>query len=614
MYKHIEDCPRGKVLNPITNKCINVDRLKPGTHGYEIATYLDFALDTYKQHYYTGDKNKEWKKKPGSPGFNKYVKNKLKKISKKLYLECNADNPKSFAYQDTVSFCLQPGTSIKRMLVIHRTGAGKTRTIVKILENFYNDPRPKILIFPTQETTNNFYKELVSFDNRYYRYVEENIQNVREKLNKEYSKTLAKIKDLLAQTGNLGQYKKQSHRSLGAADPRGGSRDAGGATTVLAPLRAYRYSVAGGSSIFKGNVPNDPIFKLNYVQGQHYSNKIIIMDEFHNLVAPGGNLIQYRSKLNQLKKALESCKGSILAGMTATPNVKGLATGKELLNIVKGPGPASRNNEGYISYFNDLPQSIYPNITTSKLKLTLKKQQVSKKSKPPESNYDAYLKALSKSKKRTNFKRYTDKELLKLCNYINMGGYYASVNTWLPKFKDDPEHWSLKFYKIVKDVNKHNKKTLILCNRAAGFKGLVKAFQTFSNKKFNFAYDLKDSVKIARFSKKDNKEGKVVQVMIADSSQFGEGVSFLGVRQLYIVNPPMNYASFRQLQGRVLRACGHHNLPKSSRTVDIKICRASVDGVKSVDEFLMDRLKKEEKVYQKEMSFFKDLAIDKGLF
>ena len=76
----------------------------------------------------------------------------------------------------------------------------------------------------------------------------------------------------------------------------------------------------------------------------------------------------------------------------------------------------------------------------------------------------------------------------------------------------------------------------------------------------------------------------------------------------------MNYASFRQLQVRVLRACGHHNLPKSSRTVDIKICRASVDGVKSVDEFLMDRLKKEEKVYQKEMSFFKDLAIDKGLF
>lgn len=602
MYKRIEDCVKGKVLNPITNKCIPVDRLKPGTDGYEIATYLDFALDTYKQHYYTGDKNREWKKKPGSKGFNKYVKNKLKKISKKLYLECNPDNPKSFAYQDTVSFCLQPGSSIKRMLVIHRTGAGKTRTIVKILENFYNDHRPKILIFPTQETTNNFYKEIISFDNRYYRYVEHNIQNVREKINKDYSKTLSKIKDLLAQTGNLGQYKKQS-------------RGASGATSgILAPLRAYRYSVAGGSSIFKGNTPNDPIFKLNYVQGQHYSNKIIIMDEIHNLVAPSGNLIQYRSKLNQLKKALESCKGSILVGMTATPNVKGLNTGKELLKIIKGPGPASRNNEGYISYFNELPQSIYPKITTSKLKVRIKKQHVSKKSKPPESNYDAYVKALSKNKK--DFKRYTDKELLKMCNYINMGGYYASVNTWLPKFKDDPKHWSVKFHEIIKSVNKlpNNKKTLILCNRAAGFKGLVKAFQTFGNKKFNFAYDLKDSVKIARFSKKDNKEGKVVQVMIADSSQFGEGVSFLGVRQLYIVNPPLNYASFRQLQGRVLRACGHHNLSKSNRTVDIKICRASVDGAKSVDEFLMKRLKKEEKVYQKEMSFFKDLAIDKGLF
>ena len=36
-----------------------------------------------------------------------------------------------------------------RMLVVHRTGSGKTATMIQIANNYFLDRRPKVLIFPT---------------------------------------------------------------------------------------------------------------------------------------------------------------------------------------------------------------------------------------------------------------------------------------------------------------------------------------------------------------------------------------------------------------------------------------------------------------------------------
>ena len=53
--------------------------------------------------------------------------------------------PKLQPYQETVSFLVRPETYPNpRMLVVHRTGAGKTGTMIRIADNFFNDRRPKV--------------------------------------------------------------------------------------------------------------------------------------------------------------------------------------------------------------------------------------------------------------------------------------------------------------------------------------------------------------------------------------------------------------------------------------------------------------------------------------
>ena len=594
----IEDCGKKRVLYPIRDKCIKVNRNKPNSKGVKIAEYLDNALEQWQN----SQPVKKWKKKPGSKGFNKYALKQMRRngLSKKLSLKCNG---KSFAYQETVSFCLHPSTTIDRLLVIHRTGSGKTRTMIKVLENYFFDLRPKIIIFPTQETTNNFYLQLMSFDNMYSHIVKDKYPNIMSRLNnsKMYSKALSDIKDFLAMKGELGKFKKGLMK-------RG-------------PMRAYRYSVAGGESIFKGPRPNDPMFKLNFeTRGKEYSNKIVLMDEVHNLVTPSLELSKYQNKLNKLKNAIYDSKNTVLGGFTATPIVRGMEKAKELLKVVKGT--TKGNNEGYISYFNELPRAIYPSIKVTKMYIPILKRSYDrknmKKSFKPGSNYEAYARAYKHRPKDVTGHK-AEAQILKLCNYINMGVYYTRVKHWSKDFKRDPERWGSKLYHVIKDIEKHKKKSLILIHRRAGYRGLVEAFKLISIAKmfpkckfcFASAYNKNDSKFIKEFSKKNNMKGGKIKIFIADSSQFSEGVSFLGVRKLYLFNPSLTYSQYLQLRGRAIRACASHtSLPKKERNVEIINCIGELDGLRSVDNFLMDKIESEESRYKKEMGFFKKQAVD----
>lgn len=67
----------------------------------------------------------------------------------------------------------------------------------------------------------------------------------------------------------------------------------------------------------------------------------------------------------------------------------------------------------------------------------------------------------------------------------------------------------------------------------------------------------------ARFNKFDTRpygsDGKPqIRVLAINSRQFGEGVSLLGVDRLKLLNPSRSYTEYRQLVGRVLRACASH--------------------------------------------------------
>merc|ERR1719428_2428075 len=75
--------------------------------------------------------------------------------------------PQMQPQQDVVAFLLHQSSPIQRLLVDHPTGSGKTREMVRVLDGFFLDPRPKVPIFPKQPVCRNFYTELLRWPSRY---------------------------------------------------------------------------------------------------------------------------------------------------------------------------------------------------------------------------------------------------------------------------------------------------------------------------------------------------------------------------------------------------------------------------------------------------------------
>merc|ERR1740117_2121173 len=132
-----------------------------------------------------------------------------------------------------------------------------------------------------------------------------------------------------------------------------------GETLPGAPLRALRYTSAGGRHTeLKDGYPVSALLKIRFDQTDTnvYSNKIVIMDEVHNLVRVQ---TQFGEQLSRLRGFLLTARGGLLAGFTGTPILSEPQEGKQLLDIVKGPGQTSCD-EGFISSFPMRPQPLFP--------------------------------------------------------------------------------------------------------------------------------------------------------------------------------------------------------------------------------------------------------------
>merc|ERR1719276_114640 len=85
------------------------------------------------------------------------------------------------------------------------------------------------------------------------------------------------------------------------------------------PLRALRYTSAGGQHTeLRNGRPISALLKVafDYEDKNVYSNKIVIMDEVHNLVR---TQTQFAVQLSRLRELLFTAKGAVLAGFTGTP-------------------------------------------------------------------------------------------------------------------------------------------------------------------------------------------------------------------------------------------------------------------------------------------------------
>ena len=108
--------------------------------------------------------------------------------------------------------------------------------------------------------------------------------------------------------------------------------------------------------------------------------------------------------------------------------------------------------------------------------------------------------------------------------------------------------------------------------------------------------------------------GEMPTVALINAKEFGEGVSFYDVDRIVLVNPPESFTQYQQLVGRALRACKSHPRHDGARTVQLDQYVAMCDGVKTVDEWRIDMLKKQQLVVGQFDTYIAEVAIDVSLY
>eukprot|EP00931_Biecheleriopsis_adriatica_P017681 TRINITY_DN1258_c0_g2_i1.p1 TRINITY_DN1258_c0_g2~~TRINITY_DN1258_c0_g2_i1.p1 ORF type:complete len:1809 (-),score=529.86 TRINITY_DN1258_c0_g2_i1:7-5433(-) len=480
-------------------------------------------------------------------------------------------------HQEAVGFMMHPKSPVSRMLVDHPTGSGKTREMIKVLENYFFDPRPKIPIFPKDPVCRNFYAELLRWPNRYrdyyccerpadaaiacgkpdwkeYRFFLWDLSGFREE---EVRRLCFSIREVLEMKGMfwMGRVRKSLRAAFHRKHP--------GERMPAAPLRALGYTSAGGSfaAIGLSGKPMSSIMKIGYAPGSLnvYCNKIVLMDEAHNLVR---SQTQYAEQLQRLRRLLFEARNLALAGFTGTPILSEPSEGRQLLDIIKG-SLAPQGDEGFLSSFPMRPQPLFPvslprGLPDGVLTVARRKQLVRK--------VEIHGEAL----KVYDLKRRLGLPGRRLRSYCNVCIFHAAFHDGRGGSKGKvlafPDDCCPKLLAIAEAVIASPEKAVIMIGRTSGYIVMLELMKHLAAKA-DPPFAVATMNELSEFNHSSNLRGEAYRVLVADSLQCSEGVSFLAVRRTYLTDVPVSPSGFIQQCGRAIRMYGHRGLPEEEQTV-----------------------------------------------
>lgn len=583
---------------------------KQGDSGFQLEVYRNLELNCLV---------------PGAPGFT-FVCSKRTEGSEVV----------PFPYQRVLACLLRPQTPVNRALVVWKTGSGKTWAMVRVLDNNFDDPRPKVLLFPEDTVAKNFYVEFMEYPSKFRRFVTKYMEGPNYAGGKNFVQSRPQLAKWSCPVCKMANAKAYQCKKCGALHAAGLEevrnvlalkgpllQHAGKQGFPTAPVRAMSYTVAGGTRAADRSFP---ILKFaqrvsKSTSSNPYNGCVVLCDEAHTLLKPAerSDLTQKRV---QLGKWLSTARCTFYA-LTATP-IPDFSKAEEqygrLMRIVKGPG-APASNRGYILFYNFLTPGLFP-ATIPDLNacqclgnvVPVPLQGV---------NMITYLEKNAQLTKGKGLEKASVQTVAKLLNYCNMSTYYQrAMHT---DFKNtlvlNPASHATKLARLVQDVSSRpQEKTLVVLHRTSGFKGLVQTLGALFNQagvKWGALYDddeawtghgkntehhlkkgasskVKDEFNVFD-PKQDVKYGAgsgkgKIRVLVIDAKTYSEGVSFFGVRRIVLLDCPTTYSAYLQRIGRVLRACRSHilNLEKSNRTVAIDFYVAVV--VKSAAQRLLHAL------------------------
>jgi hypothetical protein len=128
--------------------------------------------------------------------------------------------------------------------------------------------------------------------------------------------------------------------------------------------------------------------------------------------------------------------------------------------------------------------------------------------------------------------------------------------------------------------------------------------------------------RLLAFNAANNLSGKKYRVAVAVVEEFGEGVSFIGVRRVIIaslsgVGEKPRWPLVQQWIARALRMCSHEDLKAELRTLTVDLFVACSDHGryrKTLDEQRLDFLRREISGVNAGMELLRRAAIDEGMY
>jgi len=531
---------------------------------------------------------------PGQQSFNNYATARLhrKGLSIDMEIEPNSQCPPLQPHQQSVEFLLHEASPIERLLVDHPTGCGKTREMIAVLNSYFHDPRPKIPIFPTESVCRNFYLELLRWPNRYRDYfccedvvlarrvagldsetgdwkaVRGAMWSLAGIPEAELRSISTSFRDCLEMSGTFvcGKLRKGRRFDFKTRCP--------GEEFPSAPLRALGYTSAGGSTIKLDRATGMPMSSLLKVGfGKPYSNvydrKIILMDEVHNLVRSN---TRYTEQLKTLRAKLSTAEGLVLVGFTATPIPNDKDEGRLLLDTIKGELHLGLSDEGFISSFPFKPPHLFPRsfpVGVPDVALTPEVQQELC------SFVDLGGDALLSYDVHAREPDVRGKQLRVYCNMFCYGStFHDGKMGCKAELMSRPQELAPKLHAIVRDVvspsSGERTKALVLVRRSSGYNAMV-ALMCEAARTAESPFKVATMENLSEFNSPENARGDNFLVMVAETKECGEGISFKAVRRQYITDVPDTPADFIQQCGRANRMYGHQVLDPDERTLRTQI-------------------------------------------
>ena len=536
----------------------------------------------------------------------KYTKYTIPAKQKTLQQICF---PQKYSFQIPQKFLaefINPKTPYKGVLIYHRIGAGKTCSAINIAENFKN--KKKIMIVLPASLKGNFRSELRSLcaANNYLTQADRELLAQVHPSSIEYKEIIRKSDEKIDQYYTIYSYNKFV-------------------------------------KLVKNNMLN-------------LMNTLLIIDEVHNMISETGTY--YESLYDTIHDAPDSMR---LVIMSATPifdkpieialtmnlllRDKQIPVGKEFVATfmdisyaAKGPVYRVKNMDlfkdyirGYVSYYRGAPPYVFPRSELFFVRTLMSEKQML-----------LYKKIISKEFRTSNITDYVNNNISNsffigtrmISNIVFPNGKLGKAG--FDSLVDDDLNmaniweYSPKFLKILRRIKKCDGTVFVYSNfkEYGGIKSFTKLLAHHHFK--DYEHDgpgrkryaiwsgdqgamLKEEVR-AVFNNINNVDGSQIKIILGSPS-VREGISFLRVQEVHMMEPYWNMSRISQIMGRAIRFCSHKDVPPEKQLVRVYIYLAVHPAIKrSVDEHIMKMAIVKEGVNSTFERALKEGAIDCELF